>query len=128
MALSVSVPTFSCIVSLVKCFIQKSSPPKILIIIFRYITSSIYSFIWDVLIDWGLGDIQYGFLCKHRMYPRKVYYYVAIGLDLILRFNWVYSLVPPGFVPLVKFPTYMATGVMLLEFGRRTMWGVSIVR
>ncbi len=120
---------YSCIVmpSYRTSFSYKNYSPFSLPIIYRYITSSMYSFLWDVLIDWGLGDIKHGFLCEHRMYSRKSFYYVAIALDLILRFNWVYSLVPPGFIPLVNFPTYITTIVLLLEFARRTMWGVRIV-
>jgi hypothetical protein len=39
-----------------------------------FISSSLYSFAWDVYMDWGLGRKEYGFLCPQLMYPKKYYY------------------------------------------------------
>ena len=60
-----------------------------------FIASSLYSFSWDVYMDWGLGRRDYGFLGPRLMFPRKSYYYMVIGADLVLRFMWVLTLVPP---------------------------------
>lgn len=40
-----------------------------------FVSSSLYSFTWDVYMDWGLGRPKYGFLASSLMYPRKYYYY-----------------------------------------------------
>ena len=47
-----------------------------------FVSSSLYSFFWDVKMDWGLGDKKYGFLNESLMYPRRYYYYTIIALDL----------------------------------------------
>jgi hypothetical protein len=39
-----------------------------------FISSSLYSFCWDVYMDWGLGRKGYGFLGPQLMYPKKYYY------------------------------------------------------
>lgn len=94
-----------------------------------FIASSLYSFFWDVYMDWGLGRkevsvfltgctfvsytvfstdasiAQFGFLGPRLMFPSKSYYYMVIGADLILRFMWVLTLVPPDSGMLHSYPT-----------------------
>lgn len=48
--------------------------------------------------------------------------------DLVLRFNWLYSLIPPGHNPIPyihssTLPVFVTTVVIVCEFLRRTMWG-----
>ncbi len=55
-------------------------------------------------------------------------YYAAVVVDLLLRFNWLYSLIPPGHNPLPfihssTLPVVVTTNVIVCEFLRRTMWG-----
>lgn len=55
-------------------------------------------------------------------------YYAAVVADLVLRFNWLYSLIPPGHNPLPfihssTLPVFITTSVIVCEFLRRTMWG-----
>ena len=55
-------------------------------------------------------------------------YYAAVVVDLLLRFNWLYSLIPPGHNPLPfihssTLPVVITTNVIVCEFLRRTMWG-----
>jgi hypothetical protein len=47
-----------------------------------FVSSSLYSFAWDVYMDWGLGRPENGFLGQSLMYPRRYYYYVVIAIDL----------------------------------------------
>jgi hypothetical protein len=35
-----------------------------------------------VLMDWGLGRREYGFLGPSLMYPRRYYYFAVIAIDL----------------------------------------------
>lgn len=35
-----------------------------------YVVSTLYTFTWDVLQDWGLGYPAYGFLRKKRLFSR----------------------------------------------------------
>lgn len=60
-----------------------------------FIASSLYSFWWDVYMDWGLGRREHGFLGPRLMFPRRSYYFMVISADLVLRFMWVLTLIPP---------------------------------
>src|SRR5436309_2550877 len=59
------------------------------------LVSTIYAYIWDVKMDWGLFDRNAGdntFLREEIVYSTMFYYYFAIVEDLVLRFGWVLSL------------------------------------
>jgi xenotropic and polytropic retrovirus receptor 1 len=88
-----------------------------------FVSSSLYSFFWDVFMDWGLGQLKYGFLSQRLMYPNRSYYYVVILLDIVLRFMWVLTLVPPQSGASFEVPQYLSAVTMGLELMRRTMWG-----
>ena len=55
-----------------------------------------YSFMWDIYMDWGLlrswSPKHFG-LRKKTLYARKAYY-IAVVIDLFLRFAWLVSLYP----------------------------------
>lgn len=53
--------------------------------------AGLYAYCWDVYVDWGL--CRKGILRRKLLYPRS-WYYVAILLDLALRFAWLLSLYP----------------------------------
>jgi hypothetical protein len=88
-----------------------------------FVSSSLYSFWWDVYMDWGLGDFKHGFLATPLMYPHKYYYYCVIFLDIVLRFMWVLTLVPPQSGAKFEIPQYLTAVSLSLELMRRTMWG-----
>jgi xenotropic and polytropic retrovirus receptor 1 len=90
---------------------------------FLFISSSLYSFAWDVYMDWGLGKKEHGYLGPLLMYPRKYYYFCTIALDLVLRFMWVLTLVPPSSGAAFAVPEYLTALSMMLELFRRTVWG-----
>eukprot|EP00644_Phytophthora_capsici_P012862 jgi/Phyca11/560523/estExt2_Genewise1.C_PHYCAscaffold_50225 len=55
--------------------------------------NSLYSFLWDVVMDWGLGQPKLprrvAFLRHQLTYrPRKIYYLVIV-VDFVLRIMWV---------------------------------------
>ncbi|DBA02069.1 TPA: hypothetical protein N0F65_000316 [Lagenidium giganteum] len=82
--------------------------------------SSLYTWVWDVTMDWGLGRPQFKYLGDRQMFARKWYYYLAILADLFLRFSWTLTLIPPrssGWLPL-----YLQPFTMVLELFRRTFW------
>ncbi|KAG0308115.1 hypothetical protein BGZ98_009011, partial [Dissophora globulifera] len=89
------------------------------------IISSIYTFSWDIYMDWGLfrfgklGGAAYGhpFLRQELVYSRMWVYYLAIVLDFLGRFSWVLRLVPMNInVVLLSFL------LALLEVLRRWQW------
>jgi hypothetical protein len=90
---------------------------------FAFVASSLYSFTWDVYMDWGLGQPQHAFLGPRLMYPHRRAYYAIIGVDLVLRFAWVLTLVPPNSGADFALPAYLTMVSMMLELFRRTIWG-----
>ena len=53
--------------------------------------STIYTLFWDLCMDWGFFDTNYGdniFLREQIVYDSKAYYYLAILADFIFRFLW----------------------------------------
>ncbi|KAG3118937.1 hypothetical protein PI124_g11578 [Phytophthora idaei] len=86
-----------------------------------FTASSLYTWIWDVTMDWGLGRPQFKFLGDSQMFSRKWIYYVAIVADLFLRFAWTLTLIPPRGVAR-WLPLYLQPFTMVLELFRRTFW------
>ncbi|KAI9556155.1 Xenotropic and polytropic retrovirus receptor 1-like protein [Daphnia sinensis] len=63
-------------------------------IVFSFI-SSIYAYIWDMKMDWGLFDSNAGdnrLLREEIVYSHVAYYYFGIIEDFVLRFGWAFSL------------------------------------
>lgn len=89
--------------------------------LFLFTASSLYTWIWDVTMDWGLGRPQYKFLGDSQMFSRKWVYYAAIVADLFLRFSWTLTLIPPR-SSRDWLPRYVAPVTMVLELFRRTFW------
>ena len=88
-----------------------------------FIGSSLYSFWWDINMDWGLGRIEYKLLGPRLMYPKRSMYYAIMALDLVLRFAWVLTLIPPDTGASFALPHYLTAVSMILELYRRTVWG-----
>lgn len=97
------------------------------------VITTLYTWVWDVWMDWGLVELSPGaahpLLRKKRLYPRVSVYYWAIASDFIFRFMWVVTLIPFPFKALF-FNKYlddhsilMAT-LTLAELLRRAQWGV----
>ncbi|KAL7543571.1 hypothetical protein ACHAXR_012896 [Thalassiosira sp. AJA248-18] len=87
-----------------------------------FVASSLYSFCWDVYMDWGLGRKDYGFLGPRLMFPRKSHYYTVIAADLVLRMMWVLTLIPPQSGAKFELPAYLSAISMTVELFRRTIW------
>ncbi|KAF7990166.1 hypothetical protein HCN44_009901 [Aphidius gifuensis] len=84
--------------------------------------NSIYSYTWDIKMDWGLLDSNASenkFLRDEVVYSSAGFYYFAIIEDFILRFIWIisYICVENG-VP----QEIMTSIVALLEVFRRFVW------
>lgn len=84
--------------------------------------SSLYTWVWDVSMDWGLGRPQYKFLGDRQMFSRVWVYYAAIVADLFLRLAWTVTLIPPHSSQWL--PLYLQPITMVLELFRRTFWGM----
>ncbi|CAH0479201.1 unnamed protein product [Peronospora belbahrii] len=89
--------------------------------LFLFTANSLYTWVWDVTMDWGLGRPQYKFLGDSQMYSHKWVYYAAIIADLFLRFAWTLTLIPPlGATRWL--PLYLQPFTTVLELFRRTFW------
>ena len=91
---------FTSLMATVISTLHSTKPPgmdhKVLLYmwIFGSIASSLYSFAWDIKMDWGLSDwhAENRFLRSELLYIKPWYYYAAIGTDFVLRFVWAISL------------------------------------
>jgi hypothetical protein len=95
-----------------------------------FVASTLYTFWWDMYMDWGLGNRKHGMLRQILILKRRWLYFGAIVADFILRFVWTYQLVPTEFLPFwaqTSSPEYgywVATAVAAAELCRRFMWAV----
>ena len=102
--------------------INKTGPNKAVFITFATI-NSIYTSFWDIYYDWSLGDprAKHPFLRKELGYKKVWWYYTAMVIDPILRFNWVlYTVIPLQLQHSAKTSFIAALG----EIFRRGMWSV----
>ena len=91
-----------------------------------YVFSTLYSWSWDIFMDWSVIDLkQPGFIRERRMVQQTWTYYFAIVADLVLRFFWVWTLMPErrdSNGALVG--AFVAPFAAIAEIFRRTMWSV----
>ncbi|KAF2725124.1 EXS-domain-containing protein [Polychaeton citri CBS 116435] len=59
------------------------------------IINSLYCITWDIFMDWSLGDAyaKNKFLRSTLAYKRHWWYYSAIFIDVVLRFNWIFYII-----------------------------------
>ena len=81
--------------------------------------NSLYSFYWDIRMDWGLFTSTRTIIRENRRYD-KVWYYVAVALDFVLRISW--SLKLSASYGLLFDGEYSSLLSQVLELFRRTMW------
>ncbi|CAM9201053.1 unnamed protein product [Ascophyllum nodosum] len=85
--------------------------------------NSMYSFAWDVRMDWGLGQPgakRWGLRNSLLISPEDPWpYYVAVGLDFVLRLTWLARLADGWF----RYRDLVLT-LELIEVLRRSMWTV----
>jgi len=57
--------------------------------------SSTYKLIWDIKMDWGFFNKNAGenkYLREQIIYSRKIYYYIAIIINIIFRYIWIINI------------------------------------
>lgn len=83
--------------------------------------NSVYSFYWDIFIDWRLGlgkNIKHPFLRERLVFESPPIYYGAIFMDFLLRFTWSLKLSSHIYFRLEKSVFFFE----VLEIIRRTIW------
>ncbi|KAG5421696.1 SYG1 [Candida metapsilosis] len=100
--------------------IENKERNRIVFIIFAAI-NSIYTSIWDIVMDWSL--LQTGskhFLLRDFIFYKKpYYYYIAMVLDVILRFQWIFY---AFFTHQIQQSAITSFCVALAEILRRFIW------
>lgn len=93
---------------------------RILFIVFATI-NSLYCSVWDIVMDWSLGQTnsKHFLLRDHLFYGSPLYYYAAIVVDVILRFQWLFYVF---FTSQIQQLAVTSFGVALAEILRRFIW------
>jgi len=83
--------------------------------------NALYCSIWDLLMDWSLlqSHASKRFLRDVRGYKNKYWYYLAMVLDPILRFNWIFYAI---YTEDLQHSTVVSFLVSFSEVSRRGMW------
>lgn len=108
--------------------------------------ATLYAFLWDVGLDWGLGIrelVPFNFAQARvvtenseapklgqstgppqRHFPRKVYWLCSL-VDLVLRSTWVFTLMPSSLVTRnIVIRVILVSVMSSVEIMRRSMWAV----
>ncbi|OAP64773.1 hypothetical protein AYL99_00745 [Fonsecaea erecta] len=88
------------------------------------LVNGVYCSLWDVFMDWSLGDFfthKYPFLRERLAYKQVWMYYCAIVADVILRQQWVLYAI---FTTDIQHSAFMSFGVGVAEALRRGMWSL----
>lgn len=100
--------------------IQESHANLALFITFASI-NSIYSTLWDLLMDWSLlqPSAEHKFLRPVLSYKSPWYYYAAMVFDVLLRFNWIFYAI---FTHNTQHSTIASFFIAFSETNRRGVW------
>ena len=89
--------------------------------VFFGIIATIYSFYWDVVMDWGLGNLKSAnFLLRDYLNYAPYLYYIAILCDLVMRLGWALVISPEQ--PYLQQHFVLMLGV--IELVRRFLWSI----
>ncbi|KAJ1612369.1 SYG1/ERD1 like integral membrane protein [Cryptosporidium canis] len=87
-----------------------------------YIIGTIYMFIWDIYMDWGLFQEKASFLRAKSMYPSWYYFFVAF-YNLIGRLTWAITLIPITIIDDIQINAALINlCVATIEVFRRSLW------
>lgn len=81
------------------------------------IISTIYSTVWDIVVDWGIGSFYNGHKKRQYLFPKRTYY-IACILNIILRCSWISLLTTSVLVTRIRWAFVLS----VLEVLRRSMW------
>ncbi len=95
-----------------------------------FVVATLYQIYWDIFIDWGLLDRSSGQwrLRSERLYNSRALYWSIASLNVVLRFCWTLTFIPPQYLnpagiliqqnKLIMSPLFASA-----EIVRRTLWG-----
>ncbi|OKL61240.1 hypothetical protein UA08_03857 [Talaromyces atroroseus] len=102
--------------------IDRHTHYQVVFIIFAFI-NAVYCSIWDVAMDWSLGNFYapHKFLRDVLAFRNAWYYYVAIVIDVVIRFNWIFYAI---FTHDIQHSAFLSFAVSLTEIFRRGVWTI----
>ena len=89
------------------------------------IFSTLFSYFWDMKVDWGFINLSKRIFLKEEKYLKfeyKKYYYGAAILNLLLRFSWSLSLSEEAIYKLGIGPELFIFLICYVELFRRCIW------
>lgn len=86
------------------------------------VLATLASFLWDVLMDWGIGRVHFKLLRRNLLFP-KWCYYLAMPFNLVLRCAWLFTVAPSPFVGYV-YEKALEFSLAGAEIIRRANWNV----
>lgn len=95
---------------------------QIVFVVFAFINAT-YCSIWDIAMDWSLGN----FYAPHKMlrevltFRKAWFYYLAIVVDVIVRFNWIFYAI---FTHDIQHSAFLSFAVSFSEVIRRGIWSI----
>lgn len=92
-----------------------------ILLIFWAIINSVYSSLWDIMMDWSLFqfDSKYFLLRDEIAFKSPNFYYFAIIIDVILRFQWVFYVLFPRQIQQSAITSF---AIAVAEVLRRFIW------
>lgn len=91
------------------------------LLIFWATLNSVYSSIWDIVMDWSLFqfDSKHFLLRDEITFKNPSVYYSAMVTDAILRFQWIFYVLFPAQIQQSAFTSF---GIAIAEILRRFIW------
>lgn len=91
------------------------------LLIFWATVNSLYSIVWDIVMDWSLFqfDSKYFLLRDEITFKKPEIYYSAIIVDIILRFQWIFYALFPKQIQQSAITSFC---IAIAEIVRRFIW------
>jgi hypothetical protein len=85
--------------------------------------NAVYCSVWDLAMDWSLGNVyaKHPLLRETLAFRRAWVYYLAMALDVVIRFNWIFYAI---FAHDIQHSAVLSFVVSFSEICRRGMWTI----
>lgn len=85
--------------------------------------NAVYTSVWDLAMDWSLGNVyaKHPLLRETLAFRRVWVYYVAMVLDVVVRFNWIFYAI---FAHDLQHSAVLSFVVSFSEICRRGIWTI----
>jgi hypothetical protein len=103
-------------------FFSQLHSPLLTVWIVLSIINAIYSYLWDIIVEWGFMSNTIG-LRDIRAFRQTWIYYLAMVLNLGFRYSWTLSISPTLFTS-NRTRSIVTTSVALVELIRRMIWNI----